>query len=179
MPNFDFLYYLSIFLALSREPRRGDFICCISLIIIILSPSCRLKMCFLNKKRIKIKNKNSILIQSKMALPNMWFGKVGSISREQKMWLVAKYPAETEREEDDEELSRSKPNQSSKHQHLSRCEIEFLNLQIPHPSFSSSSRKKLKTSVNKSFFRHRPQHLYLVVLHRVDKLVVAALQQSF
>ena len=111
----------------------------------------------------------------------MWFEMIfanGSISREQKMWLVVYYPAETEREEDDEELSRSKPNQSSKHQHLSRCEIEFLNLQIPHPSFSSSSRKKLKTSVNKSFFRHRPQHLYLVVLHRVDKLVVAALQQS-
>ena len=85
------------------------------------------------KRRIKT---NSILIQSKMALPNMWFEKIfakGSISREQKMWLVVYYPAETEREEDDEELSRSKPNQSSKHQHLSRCEIEFLNLQIPHP----------------------------------------------
>ena len=177
MPNFDFLYYLSIFLALSREPRRGDFICCISLIIIILSPSCRLKMCFLNKKRIKIKNKNSILIQSKMALPNMWFEKIfANGNRKCDRWF------NTLQRQREKRMMRNwaapSPTRAPSTSTCQDVKQSFWTCKSPTPSFSSSSRKKLKTSVNKSFFRHRPQHLYLVVLHRVDKLVVAALQKS-
>ena len=68
------------------------------------------------------------------------------------MWSVVQYPAETEREEDDEELSRSKPNQSSQHQHLSRCETEFLNLQIPHPLLKFQFKKKVEDFCKQKLF---------------------------